>query len=74
MRAWTVLAGSRAPRAAGAIHTDFEKAFIRAGVYSVPDLVELKSEAAIRAAGKLRTEGRDCVMRPCDVCHFLVGK
>ncbi len=74
IRAWTVAAGSKAPQAAGVIHTDFEKAFIRAEVYSVPDLVEYENEAAIRAAGKLRTEGREYVMRDGDVCHFLVGK
>ncbi|MGK0484022.1 MAG: ribosome-binding ATPase YchF (GTP1/OBG family), partial [Planctomycetota bacterium] len=74
IRAWTVHEGFKAPQAAGVIHTDFEKAFIRAEVYSVPDLVEYESEAAIRAAGKLRTEGRDYVMRPGDVCHFLIGK
>ena len=56
------------------IHTDFEKAFIRAEVYSVSDLVEHGTEAAIRAAGRLRTEGRDYAMRPNDVCHFLFGK
>ncbi|MEM8710341.1 MAG: redox-regulated ATPase YchF [Planctomycetota bacterium] len=74
IRAWTVKEGSKAPEAAGVIHTDFEKAFIRAEVYSVPDLVENESESAIRAAGKLRTEGREYVMQPGDVCHFLVGK
>ncbi len=74
IRAWTIHAGDLAPTAAGVIHTDFEKAFIRAEVYSVADLVEHGSEAAIRAAGKLRTEGRDYVMRPNDVCHFLIGK
>ena len=56
------------------IHTDFEKGYIRAEVYSVADLAEHKTEAAIKAAGKMRTEGRDYVMRPDDVCHFLVGK
>ena len=74
IRAWTIHAGTKAPEAAGVIHTDFEKAFIRAEVYAVPDLVEHESEAAIRAAGKLRTEGRDYVMQEGDVCHFLVGK
>ena len=74
IRAWTTYAGSKAPEAAGVIHTDFEKAFIRAEVYSVPDLVEHGSEAAIRAAGKMRTEGREYLMREGDVCHFLIGK
>jgi len=74
IRAWTTATGSKAPQAAGVIHTDFEKAFIRAEVYAVEDLVEHESETAIRAAGKLRTEGRDYVMREGDVCHFLIGK
>ncbi|MEL6429054.1 MAG: redox-regulated ATPase YchF [Planctomycetota bacterium] len=74
IRAWTIRAGTKAPQAAGVIHTDFEKAFIRSETYSVGDLAEHGSEAAIRAAGKLRTEGRDYVMQEGDVCHFLVGK
>ena len=74
IRAWTIHQGDTAPVAAGVIHTDFEKAFIRAEVYGVEDLVALKSEAAIRAAGKLRSEGREYVMHDADVCHFLVGR
>lgn len=74
VRAWTIHRGWPAPKAAGVIHTDFEKAFIRAEVYTVADLVEHESEAAIKAAGKLRTEGRDYVLGEGDVCHFLVGK
>jgi ribosome-binding ATPase len=74
IRAWTIHADWTGPKAAGVIHTDFEKGYIRAEVYSVKDLVEHKSEAAIKAAGKLRTEGREYVMRPDDVCHFLVSK
>ena len=74
IRAWTIHAGWTGPRAAGVIHTDFEKGYIRAEVYSVADLVEHETESAIKAAGKLRTEGRDYVMQPNDVCHFLVGK
>ena len=74
IRAWTIPAGARAPEAAGVIHTDFLKGFIRAQCYSVADLVEHRSEAAIKAAGKLRTEGRDYELRDGDVCHFLVGK
>ena len=73
IRAWTIARGDSAPRAAGAIHSDFEKHFIRAEVYAVDDLVELGSEAAIRAAGRLRVEGRQYVMRDADVAHFLVG-
>ena len=74
IRAWTIHAGDLAPIAAGVIHTDFEKAFIRAEVYSVADLVEHGSETAIRAAGRLRTEGREYALLPNDVCHFLIGK
>ena len=71
VRAWTVPVGATAPQAAGVIHTDFEKGFIRAEVYSVSDLETLKTEKAIRDAGKLRTEGKAYVMRDADVCHFL---
>jgi len=74
IRAWTIHKGDTGPVAAGVIHTDFEKGYIRAEVYSVADLVAHKTEAGIKAAGKLRTEGRDYVMRPDDVCHFLIGK
>ena len=74
IRAWTIRQGWQAPRAAGVIHTDFERLFIRAEVYSVDDLVEHGSEAAVKAAGKLRVEGRDYVLREGDVCHFLIGK
>ncbi|MEZ5978942.1 MAG: redox-regulated ATPase YchF [Planctomycetota bacterium] len=74
IRAWTIHRGTKAPQAAGVIHSDFEKLFIRAEVYSVGDMEQLHSEAAIKAAGKLRVEGRDYVMRESDVCHFLIGK
>jgi GTP-binding protein YchF len=74
IRAWTIHKGDTAPVAAGVIHTDFEKHFIRAEIYSVSDLLQHKSEAAIRAAGKLRAEGREYVMRDGDICHFLIGK
>ncbi|HYE01695.1 MAG TPA: redox-regulated ATPase YchF [Phycisphaerales bacterium] len=71
VRAWTVRVGASAPQAAGVIHTDFERGFIRAEVYSVDDLVELKTERAIKDAGRLRIEGKGYVMRDGDVCHFL---
>ena len=74
VRAWTIRAGWKAPQAAGVIHTDFQDKFIRAEVYKVDDLEALESEAAIKAAGKLRTEGRDYVMQAGDVCHFLFGR
>ena len=71
VRAWTVPVGATAPQAAGVIHTDFERGFIRCETYSVHDLVELESEKAIKDAGRMRIEGKDYVMRDGDVCHFL---
>ena len=71
IRAWTIPQGATAPQAAGVIHGDFERGFIRANIYSVDDLVEYKTENAIKDAGKLRVEGKEYVMKPGDVCHFL---
>ncbi|MFG0260224.1 MAG: redox-regulated ATPase YchF [Phycisphaerales bacterium JB041] len=71
IRAWPVPIGCKAPQAAGVIHTDFERGFIRVEVYSVDDLDRHGSERAIREAGRMRTEGKDYVMRDADVCHFL---
>jgi GTP-binding protein YchF len=71
IRAWTVRVGATAPEAAGVIHTDFERGFIRAEIYSVDDLVQYGSEKAIREAGKMRLEGKSYVMQDSDVCHFL---
>jgi GTP-binding protein YchF len=71
VRAWTVPVGATAPQAAGVIHTDFEKGFIRAEIYSVSDLETYKTEKDIRAAGKLRVEGKSYIMQDGDVCHFL---
>ncbi len=71
IRAWTIPVGATAPQAAGVIHTDFERGFIRAEIYSVADLEAHKTEAAIKAAGKLRVEGKSYVMQDSDVCHFL---
>ncbi len=71
VRAWTVPTGATAPQAAGVIHTDFERGFIRCETYSVADLQEFSSEKAIRDAGKMRVEGKDYVMQDSDVCHFL---
>jgi GTP-binding protein YchF len=71
VRAWTVRKGAGAPEAAGVIHTDFEKGFIRAQVYSIEDLDKYGSEAAIKAAGKLRMEGKDYVVQDGDIMHFL---
>jgi GTP-binding protein YchF len=74
VRAWTVAIGATAPQAAGVIHTDFEKGFIRAEIYSLADLETFKTEKDIRAAGKLRVEGKEYVMRDGDICHFLFNK
>ena len=70
IRAWTIPVGARAPQAAGVIHSDFERGFIRAEVYSVDDLVALGGEAALKAAGKMRVEGKEYVVRDGDVMHF----
>jgi GTP-binding protein YchF len=74
VRAWTVPVGAAAPEAAGVIHTDFEKGFIRAEIYSLEDLEQYHSEKEIRAHGKLRVEGKDYVMQDGDICHFLVNR
>lgn len=70
VRAWTIPKGATAPQAAGVIHTDFERGFIAAQVVDYDDLVAAGSEAAARAAGKIRTEGKDYVMQPGDVVEF----
>ncbi len=70
-RAWTINTGDKAPRAAGVIHTDFEKGFIRAEVIKYEDFIQYKSEAACRAAGKLSTEGKEYVVQDGDIMHFL---
>ena len=74
VRAWTVPIGALAPQAAGVIHTDFEKGFIRAEIYSLEHLEQYHTEKDIRAHGKLRVEGKDYAMRDGDICHFLVNK
>jgi ribosome-binding ATPase len=71
IRAWTIPIGATAPQAAGAIHTDFERGFIRANIYHLDDLKQHKTEAAIKAAGKMRLEGKDYVMKDGDITHFL---
>ena len=71
IRAWTIPLGATAPQAAGAIHTDFERGFIRAEVYTLQDLQQYKTEPAIKAAGKMRTEGKSYIMHDGDIVHFL---
>ena len=71
VRAWTINKGDKAPKAAGVIHTDFEKGFIRAEVIKYEDFINYGSEAACRAAGKLASEGKDYVVGDGDIMHFL---
>ncbi|MCC6400673.1 MAG: redox-regulated ATPase YchF, partial [Flavobacteriales bacterium] len=71
VRAWTIHQGDTGPKAAGVIHTDFEKGYIRAEVIGFDDYITLGSEAACRAAGKLRTEGKEYIVKDGDVMHFL---
>jgi len=70
VRAWTVRAGSTAPQAAGVIHTDFEKGFIRAEVIAYEDFIACKGEAGAKESGKLRLEGKEYIVREGDVMHF----
>jgi len=70
VRAWTIPRGATAPQAAGVIHSDFEKGFIRAEVISYEDYVKYRSEAACREAGRLRVEGREYLVKDGDVLHF----
>jgi len=69
-RAWTIQKGMSAPQAAGVIHTDFEKGFIRAETMSYDDLIKSGSEKAVKEAGLLRSEGREYIMQEGDICLF----
>ena len=69
-RAWTVGRGTKAPKAAGSIHTDFEKGFIRAETITYGDFVALGGEVAAKEAGKMRLEGKDYVVKDGDVMRF----
>ena len=70
VRAWTIHKGDKAPQAAGVIHTDFERGFIRAEVYHYSDLMKYKNENAIKDAGALRVEGKEYVVKDGDIMHF----
>jgi GTP-binding protein YchF len=70
VRAWTVKVGAPAPQAAGVIHTDFEKGFIRAETIAYPDFIACKGEVGAKEAGKMRLEGKDYVVHDGDVMHF----
>ncbi len=71
VRAWTIPIGATAPQAAGVIHSDFERGFIRVEVYTLADLETYKGEKEIRQAGKLRVEGKSYIVQDGDICHFL---
>ncbi len=73
-RAWTIKKGSKAPQAAGEIHTDFEKGFIRAEVINWEKFIEAGSEARAKELGWIRTEGKDYIISDGDICNFLIGK
>ena len=70
VRAWTIHHGDTAPRAAGVIHTDFEKGFIRAEVIAYPDFIACKGEQGAKEHGKMRLEGKEYVVKDGDVMHF----
>lgn len=70
VRAWTIRKGTKAPQAAGVIHTDFEKGFIRAETYHCDDLFNLKSEQAVKEAGKYRLEGKEYIVKDGDILFF----
>jgi ribosome-binding ATPase YchF (GTP1/OBG family) len=70
-RAWTIPAGTTAPKAAGVIHGDFEKGFIRAETISYEDYVAYKGESGAKEAGRMRAEGKSYVVKDGDVLHFL---
>ena len=69
-RAWTFKRGTKAPKCAGIIHTDFEKGFIKAEVMSYEDLKKYGSEKLVKEAGKMRLEGKDYIMQDGDICYF----
>ena len=71
IRAWTIPVGATGPQAAGVIHTDFERGFIRAQVYTLEDLETHKTEAGLKAAGRLRAEGKEYIVEDGDIMHFL---
>ena len=71
VRAWTIHAGDTAPQAAGVIHTDFERGFIRAQTIAFDDFIQYKGEAGAKEAGKMRAEGKEYVVKDGDVLNFL---
>jgi obg-like ATPase 1 len=73
VRAWTIRKNTKAPQAAGTIHTDFEKAFVMAEVMKYDDLHELSTEAAVKAAGKYVQKGKEYIVLDGDIVYFKVG-
>jgi ribosome-binding ATPase YchF (GTP1/OBG family) len=71
VRAWTIHKGDTAPQAAGVIHTDFEKGFIRAQVIAYEDFIQYGGEQGAKDAGKMRTEGKEYIVRDGDLMNFL---
>ena len=70
VRAWTIPIGAKAPQAAGVIHTDFEKGFIKADIYGFTDIDQYRTEAVLREKGLIRSEGKEYIVKDGDVCHF----
>ena len=70
VRAWTIPVGATAPQAAGKIHTDFEKGFIRAEVIKYEDYISYGSESAVKEAGKMSVEGKEYIVQDGDIMHF----
>ncbi len=74
VRAWTIRKNTKAPQAAGTIHSDFEKAFVIAEVMKFADMKELGSESAVKAAGKYYQKGKDYIVEDGDIVHFKTGQ
>jgi len=74
VRAWTIIRGMLAPQAAGVIHTDFEKLFIKADVISYNDLIEVGLRTKAKETGRLRLEGREYIVKDGDIIEFKIGK
>ena len=70
VRAWTIPISAKTPQAAGVIHTDFEKGFIKADIYAYTDIDQFRSEATLREKGLIRSEGKEYIVKDGDVCHF----
>lgn len=74
IRAWVIHKGDNAVTGAGVIHTDFIKKFVRAQIYTFDDLMQYRTEAAIKSAGRMRLEGKEYILQDGDICHFLIAQ